>query len=103
MQHRLPRELRDMIYAQLWDPEMLDESHERMIDAIEEEYTEDRRCACQLLLKQDAKPWVAFDALKCMTHKVLPHFLRPVYVGNESAQEVVEAWHLEMSKLKRDI
>jgi hypothetical protein len=38
-----------------------------------------------------------------MTHKVLPHFLRPVYVGNESAQEVVEAWHLEMSKMKRDI
>jgi hypothetical protein len=78
-----------MIYAQLWDHETLDKSRLDMRDVIEEDPTDRKVCSCEGGL-------FAVGTYLCSRHRLLPHFTKPAYVGKEAAQEVIEAWHMEM-------
>ncbi|KAF1843340.1 uncharacterized protein K460DRAFT_341351 [Cucurbitaria berberidis CBS 394.84] len=69
MRARLPRELRDMVYAQLWDAKTLDKTWKSM----------------ELSLFNDQ------DESWRILH--LPHFVNSSIVGPESVLEVVEAWY----------
>jgi hypothetical protein len=69
MRKGLPREIRDMIYEQLWDEETVERSRIRMSNAI----------AKQCL---GCKPP---EKLDCDFHMELPHYVHQSLVGKETA------------------
>ncbi|KAF2125000.1 hypothetical protein P153DRAFT_370325 [Dothidotthia symphoricarpi CBS 119687] len=77
MRKRLPLELRDMIYAHLWDFETLDTAPHRMFSPLKEPCRESKG--------------------KCKTsehaHDDKPHFVNPDFVGREASLEIVKAWY----------
>jgi hypothetical protein len=83
-----------MIYAQLWDYKTLDSNSSYMHSPIERSCTTHPNqvpLACRAY-STIADP-MADESRVCMWHKARPFFIRPVYVGIDSAREIVEAWH----------
>ncbi|KAF2824239.1 hypothetical protein CC86DRAFT_457065 [Ophiobolus disseminans] len=77
---RLPRELRDMVYAHLWhDISMEHEAH--MIVSVK------RACTRKGGLSHTE------NGPECDCRAHLPHFVKPAFVGASIALEVVEAWY----------
>ncbi|KAI4928213.1 uncharacterized protein J4E92_005697 [Alternaria infectoria] len=77
IKHYLPREVRDMIWAQVWDEHTVEESLVYMRNTI--------NSTCRLCLNT--------KNLNCPYHLCLPFFVRPELVGSEMATELVESWY----------
>ncbi|KAI4668001.1 uncharacterized protein J4E78_001822 [Alternaria triticimaculans] len=77
IKHYLPREVRDMIWAQVWDEHTVEESLVYMRNTI--------NSTCRLCLNT--------NNLNCPYHLCLPFFVRPELVGSEMATELVESWY----------
>jgi len=92
-QQRLPRELRDMVYAHIWDSKTLADTNRSMIPIM------DSRCRS---LRQDCKKamttFVESDAIDGCHHNLAPYFIKPVFVGQDSALEMIEAWYSRLAR-----
>ena len=81
MQRLLPREIREMIYEELWSANggataPVNKSWSHLCDLVKED------CYCK------------FGTLEeCMGHKAAPHFIKQSYVGIETAREALEMWY----------
>lgn len=84
MQARLPRELRDMVYAFLW----ADTDCKSMSKYV------GRKCCRRGTVATGHRP-------RCAGYESFPHFIEPEFVGCETAREVVEAWYISMH-MRRD-
>ena len=85
MRRYLPRELRDMIYAQLWDFRTLQATQLDMRNMMIDRPARLKPCICD-----DG----ASGTYLCARHQPVHHFAKPGFVGKEAAQEVIEAWHM---------
>jgi hypothetical protein len=100
MQERLPMELRDMIYAHLWDEDTIWKYQSAMtIPAVtrpcEQASPEWQDFTCRQLANEPVAPTLS----SCSSHAQQPFFVKPGYVGEQSAREVVEAWYRAASKV----
>ena len=81
MQRLLPREIREMIYEELWSANggaiaPAHKSFSHLCDLVKED------CYCK------------FGTLEeFMGHKAAPHFIKQSYVGLETAREALEMWY----------
>lgn len=82
VRNRLPRELRDLIYANIWDLQTLQHSAYAMVLSLLERCTKKGEC----------KERLHAPSLK-------PHFINPAFVGQETAFEIVEAWYKAIAKI----
>jgi len=77
MKFFFPREVRDLVWAQIWDEDTIEDSLVYMRNTI--------NATCQTCIKP--------EDLNCPYHLCLPFFVRPELVGREMATELVESWY----------
>jgi len=97
MQARLPLELRKMVYKHVWDAPTLQSTQGSMA------YLVHRRCRGARKGKEEEcqevastyEPGTRYTCYMhpCFMHTWTPFFVRPGYVGQETAREAVEAWY----------
>jgi hypothetical protein len=79
MRSLLPRELKDMIYMQIWDYDAIKEHNRNM------EPRAQYKCTCQVCTNVTGET--------CRNRWKLPDFIKPESEGPETAREIVEAWY----------
>ena len=92
----LPPELCDMVYAQLWDDKVLQDTQHRMTAPI---------CLCgDSDGSQKCRESVATSEPGtkscCSYHFKAPFFVNPIFVGQEAALEIVEAWYASSLRMQ---
>lgn len=93
MQARLPLELRNMVYKHIWDFNTTFETYNGLVFLAQRRcqgFCEGKEEECQRLAST-SEPGTKSS---CRSHRNTPFFMRPGYVGQETAREVVEAWYL---------
>jgi hypothetical protein len=87
MQKKIPREVRDMIYAQLWDKPRMKRTYSGLTTTLD---AAGHANGC------------AFGILdECGHHQNQPHWMKTTYMGSTVAKEVVEAWYSFLPELGR--
>ncbi|KAI4673675.1 uncharacterized protein J4E88_008731 [Alternaria novae-zelandiae] len=92
MQARLPLELRNMVYKHIWDFNTTFETYNGLVFLAQRRcqgFCEGKEEECQRLAST-SEPGTKSS---CRSHRNTPFFMRPGYVGQETAREVVEAWY----------
>jgi len=96
MQQRLPREIRDIVYTYVWIDTTLKEA---ALQDFAKRGCFRRAKDCDMLVTTHHSA----KTNSCYQHGRVPYFMRPGFVGDKSAREIVESWYKSISRVEPDV
>lgn len=82
-----------MVYAHIWDRKTLDDTNSSMIAIMSSGCRNSPKDCENNMMTCDES-----DAIDSCHHSLVPYFIKPAFVGQQSALEMVEAWYSRLTR-----